>query len=400
MKASFILRKKPLSDGRYPVVLSTSKYGVKKIISLKMYCQKEDWDEDSQSFVKKHKDPNLILDRFKKKANDILLEARLSGDDLSLLEFEEKFRGIKRRSYSNAIDFFKELEAELIEARKLKNAKTYKGTIKKLVDFYGKEIPFSRLNVEFMQKWEAYLRGTGHHDGGLSVRFRTLRAMINKAIERDHMDRSAYPFERFKVSKFKSNPQKRALNLEEFKRIKQVDLSDHPQLQIAHDLFMFSFYCAGINFIDMMKLKWDDIHEGRLRYIRSKTGRAFDLELSSSALKIIDKYKDFPGHSIFYVFPIILEDGLSEKQIFHRRDNYLKRYNQKLKEIAKLAGVKPNISSYVSRHSMASLLKQSGTSIELISEIMGHSSVKVTMEYLKAFDLEVLDQEIQKLGRL
>lgn len=91
---------------------------------------------------------------------------------------------------------------------------------------------------------------------------------------------------------------------------------------------------------------------------------------------------------------------MSPQQIVNRKHKVYSRYNKKLKEIARIAKIRDDISTYVARHSFATILKMSGTPIEKISEMMGHSNVNITVAYLKDFSNEVLDEENRKLETL
>lgn len=223
--------------------------------------------------------------------------------------------------------------------------------------------------------------------------------MVNKAIKRKLITKEHYPFETYKVSKLKSVNNKKALSIEEFKKLKDVDLSKSPHLREAYNYFMFSIYARGMNFIDMMKLKWSDIQDGRIYYIRSKTKASFNIEIIQPMQDIIDFYKAQKRNSQ-YVFPILLQDDLTPIQIANRKHKVLSRYNSKLKEVGKLAQIDKPLSSYVARHSFATILKYSGTSVSKISEMMGHSDVQITMTYLKDFENEDLDKEMTKLVEL
>ena len=184
--------------------------------------------------------------------------------------------------------------------------------------------------------------------------------------------------------------------MDEFKRIKELDLKENAHLVEALNYFLFSIYTRGMNFMDMMLLKWSDIQDERIYYTRSKTKGQFNIDINIKVREILDYYKS-QNRSSKYVFPILLKDDLTPVQIFNRKHKVLGRYNSKLKEIGKLAKIDKELTSYVARHSFATLLKHSGTSIDKISEMMGHSSVEITMSYLKDFESEVLDKENQKL---
>nr|WP_262493624.1 tyrosine-type recombinase/integrase [Flavobacterium antarcticum] len=133
----------------------------------------------------------------------------------------------------------------------------------------------------------------------------------------------------------------------------------------------------------------------RIDYTRSKTKGKFNLEIIDSAQKILDYYRE-QKRPTKYVFPILLQENLTPVQMYYRKQKVLKSYNLRLKEIGKLAGVEAKLTTYVARHSFATILKLSGTPIEKISEMMGHADVRITMSYLKEFSNEDLDSENRK----
>ena len=84
-------------------------------------------------------------------------------------------------------------------------------------------------------------------------------------------------------------------------------------------------------------------------------------------------------------------------QIEYRKDKTLKKFNKDLKRIAELCKIDTKITSYVSRHSFATNLKQKGVSTDIISEAMGHQTLTVTQAYLKELENDVIDDAINKL---
>jgi integrase len=153
---------------------------------------------------------------------------------------------------------------------------------------------------------------------------------------------------------------------------------------------------GGMNFIDVMKLKWENIQGDRILYIRSKTKGRFSVKMLAPVGKVIDYYKS-QNRATDYVFPILLRDNLTPMQVENRKHKTLSKFNQQLKEIAKIQGVEQNVTSYVIRHSFATNLKFAGISTDLIGESMGHHDVSVTKAYLKEFDDEVIDNAMNKL---
>lgn len=398
----FVLGSKPLSDGQYLVYLRITKNRKKKEISLGLKCSKENFI--NEQFLKSHRNykiENELLFKYKQRAFEIIRIFQLNDEEYSLNDFENKFRG-KSVNNENFFDFIDEIISDMEKSKRIGNAKAYKEAKSSLIRFLKdtkkstSSLKFKEITPEFLDKFEVYMRSRGNDNGGISFKMRQIRAVFNKAISRKILSQDLYPFKFYKISKLKLKPNKRALTIDEFKRFRDVDLSEHPLLIEAYNYFMFSFYTRGMNFIDIMHLKKSDIINGRINYTRSKTKGKFNIEIVENAQKIIDYYKTIQKDSQ-YVFPILLNDNMSPTQIAYREQKVLARVNKKLKVISSIAGIEKKITTYVARHSFATILKTIGTSTDLISELMGHSDVQVTMTYLKEFDNEELDKANRKL---
>jgi integrase len=378
-------------------VLRILKDRQKKEIHLDLKCKAEHFKDDR--LAKSHptyKADNDLLSKLYAKAVQIVEDFEREDYDFTLDEFKTKFKGVQKYQDSNVIKFFNEIIDELTRSGRTGNARAYEESKAALVKFGGENLSFKSINPTFLEKFEVFLRENNNGNGGVSFKMRELRAVFNKAIIRDIISQETYPFKTYKISKLKSSKNKRALTIAEFKQIKNVDLSKNPHLVDAYNYFMFSFYNRGINFVDMMKLKWTDIRNGRIYYVRSKTKGSFDMEIMDKTQEILEYYKK-QNRPTKYVFPILLSDNLTPIQIEYRKKKVLQTYNSRLKEIAKLVDVDKRLTSYVARHSFATILKQKGTSTDKISELMGHADVQVTMTYLKEFDNETLDNENRKL---
>ena len=393
----FVLDSKPISNGYHRVYLRIIKDRKKKNLSLGLKCLKEHFE--NEQFNKKHKDykvENDLLTNLKSRANQIIRDYQLDNSNYTLEDFEVKFRGKNNvEKNANVIEFFNEIIDEMNRSGNISNAKAYQSTRNSLIKFKGKKIKFKEITLAFLEKYEVYLRENGNQNGGVSFKMRGIKALFNKARSRQLIPKEPYPFEDYKISKLKSNVTKRALTIDEFKKIRDVDLSKHQHLIDAYNYFMFSIYTRGMNFKDMMTLKFSDIQNNRIHYTRSKTKGKFNIEILENAHKIITYYKE-QNRPTHYVFPILLHEDLTPKQIDYRKQRVLRAYNSRLKEIAKLVGIDAKLTSYVARHSFATILKMKGTPIEKISEMMGHADVSVTMNYLKEFSNEDLDMENRK----
>lgn len=394
-----VLDSKPMSNSYHTVYLRIIKDRKRKNLSLGLKCLKEDFE--NEQFTKKHKGykvENELLTNFKSRASQIIRDFQLDNFNYSLEDFEIKFRGKNNGEKDiNVIGFFNEIIDEMNRAGNISNANAYQSTRDSIIKFKGNKIKFKDITSTFLEKYEVFLRENGNQNGGISFKMRGLKAIFNRARNRKLIPKEPYPFEDYKVSKLKSNVAKRALTIDEFKKFRDVDLNKHQYLIDAYNYFMFSIYTRGMNFKDMMSLKWSNIQNNRIHYTRSKTKGKFNIEIIKSAQEILTYYK-LQNRPTQYVFPILLDEDLTPKQIHYRKQKVLKTYNSRLKEIAVVAEIDAKLTSYVARHSFATILKMIGTSIEKISEMMGHSDVSVTMNYLKEFSNEDLDIENRKFS--
>jgi site-specific recombinase XerD len=147
----------------------------------------------------------------------------------------------------------------------------------------------------------------------------------------------------------------------------------------------------------MANLKMKNIVNNRLVYIRQKTHKKINVPLNDIALSIIEKYAEMNNVS-GYIFPI-LDDNvhITEQQKYNRRHKVIIHVNKCLKNIAKELSIEADLTSYVARHSYASVLKKSGVNVALISETLGHSDIKTTQIYLDSFDNEQIDRAMDNL---
>jgi len=274
------------------------------------------------------------------------------------------------------------------------NAKVYKDTRRSLKLFTSyASLSFSDIDQQFLHNYEVFLRKLGLAETSISVYFRTLRALFNKALQEKLIAAQAYPFKEFKVAKFNTQTQKRAITKEELKRIEKLPLdADNPLLEARH-YFLFSYYGQGINFRDIAQLQWKSIIQDRIVYTRAKTGQTIHFKLLPPAQEIVEHYRPLTGgHPEQYIFPILSRSKhLTAVQIDNRVDKVLKRVNKGLKELARLAQIQVHLTTYVARHTYATVLKKSGIPIAVISEALGHRSEFITQTYLKSFDNDVID---------
>ena len=390
-----ILRKKKLSDGRYPICLRVTKDRKSKYFKTIFNAHENEWNSDAGKFNKRNRNylqNNRLLHKFQDKALQILGELKIERDDFTLYDFERRYRVDDNPVQNNVFIFWNEIIDEMKSAGRTGNAKVNKDTSDSIRKFHNStRLTFKDVSPTFLNKYEVYLRSRGGSDGGIGVRMRAIRALYNFAIERKLVKEQYYPFKTYKVSKLRGKGLKKALSIEQVKKIVNLDLKKYPFLTNSRHYFVFSFYTRGMNFADMMKLEWKAIDANNIYYTRSKTKGNFTVKILPPVREILTFYREY-SLGTKYVFPILLKDELTPNQLENRKHKTLQRYNKELKEIAKICEIDKNLSSYAARHSFANCLKQKGVATDVISESMGHQNLAVTQAYLKELDSSVLDE--------
>lgn len=261
------------------------------------------------------------------------------------------------------------------------------------------DLTFRDITVSFLKKYEADFKSRGTTDNGISFYMRTLRAVLNRAIAEGACKKDIYPFNTYKISHLSTKTIKRAISKAEIELIRNFACEPGSQLHRSKNIFLFSYYNRGINFSDIAMLKWDNIKANRLTYTRLKTDKYYNILLLDPALEILAFYRDSNYRDKdSYIFPILDEHRhntpVSIQNLVHK---VLGQTNKDLKSIGEQLGITTPLTTYVARHSYATVLKRSGISTSVISEAMGHDSERTTQIYLDSFENDVLDEASKAL---
>lgn len=282
------------------------------------------------------------------------------------------------------ISFATDLISRLVQIGKGQAAAKYTTAINSFRRFRGEsDVPIDSMDSGLMLEYEHWLKESGVCKNTVSFYMRNLRAIYNRAVEKD-VTVQRFPFKHVYTGIDKTV--KRALSAKTIKEIKNLDLSLFPQLGFARDMFMFSFYTRGMSFIDMAFLKKKDLQGGILGYRRKKTNQQLFIKWEKPMQEIIDRYDT--GESP-YLLPIIKENG-TDSRTQYRNSAHL--VNDKLKKIGEQLGLEIPLTTYVARHSWASIAKSKNIPVSTISEAMGHDSESTTRIYLASLDTSSVDK--------
>jgi integrase/recombinase XerD len=394
---------KILKNGEHPVILRLTKDRKQKKISLGFNCSTDQWDDNNNHPKKKHplhKEMSITIDSVRNKANREILNLENEGKDYSLEELANILQADKKRKSITIFDYFEETIAKKEESGKVGYANAFVEALQKLKTFRGgKDLEFSDVTFILLKQYEDWLIAQKLMPNTVFYYLRTLNTLLGYAKKEGLVKPDYYPFKDFGFAKYRNvKTKKRAISKEDMISIIQLDLNLESRLSRSRDFFVFSYYCGGINFVDMAHLKWRDIVKGRLMYNRQKTGEDYNMVLLPPAQKILDFFRktNFTREDS-HIFPILCDFHKTPQQMKDRIHKVNRQTNEDMKEIAKMLGITENITTYVARHSFATIQRKSGTSTAMISELMGHDSEKTTRIYLDSFGNDVLDEAMKNL---
>ena len=394
-------KSKPLKDGTFPLMLRVTKDRKRKYVSLGLSLHEKFWDfekgKPKRNCPNKEQIERLIAAKTAE-YNDLIVEMTSQQREYTVETLVSHFHNQVR--CATVVELYDKLIDDMKRGGKLGNTGVYKYSRTSLLKFTGQrlQIPFSDLDAVWLRRYENWLRTSGCGDTTISQLFRTLRSVFNKAVELQLVKRDYYPFDAYKVSKFDTRTKKRAITKEDVRKVIALDLSQgYPSERLARDIFVFSYFGAGINFADIALLKYGNVRDGRVQYVRKKTGKPINFLLTEEMRNIIVKYQRQGQTDEDYIFPILdRRVHRTEQQRYDRTHKVLTNTNRWLRKIGQRVGIE-HLTTYVARHTFATVLKRSGVNIAIISESLGHSDLSTTQIYLDSFENSQIDAAMQNL---
>ncbi len=410
-------------DGTYPIILRLSRDERTMPIPTKYSVPSKDWDDKKREVKSSYQGLtsvarlNNILSAKRKAARDIILKLEDDGkaDSLSLAEIKNRI--VQQDASGSFFNYTDELIEDLKEAGRFGTARWYEVTSNVLKDFIngtdkhanngkaknnkgdlykGKDLKFKDLTYNFLMKFETKHYADGNAVNGLSMYMRAIRAIFNKAAKAGLTDESASPFNSYTIS---TEPtRKLALDWPSLNKIVTHKLDAGELYFDARNYFVAAYMMYGMSFADMAYLEKESIVNGRIHYRRQKTSRLYDIKVTPALQEIQFHYMAQSGDSP-YVFPII------RRATPEQQDNDMiygrKKYNKHLKRLAAACDIPTELASTMTtkviRHSFATQARLAGAPIDVIKEMLGHSSVKVTEIYLDSLPTNALDDFNEKV---
>ncbi|MGV3597138.1 MAG: tyrosine-type recombinase/integrase [Bacteroidota bacterium] len=388
---------KTLANGNHPIAIRIIKDRKAKFIFTGKSSSKEHWDEEKGLPNKKHPLYKELVIYLKKKSLDAEAQIlQLERDDTFYTADNIAETLTKTKGSTNFFDFMDKVIAELDAAGRIGSKNSYVSVMKSLLSFtkQNRNLDFKAVTTAFILKYEHYLRSKGLAES-------TMKFYITPILTLYHLaKKDTAPIKEYDFTKFRLRPKHRAIEKAKMETLFKYPTVEGTAQYHALNYFTFSYYCWGINMVDIAKLQWKNIQDDRLFYIRTKSKKGYSIPLLAPAKRILDLYKPEGATTDpeAYIFPILDPKKYNTPQkVTSRIKNATRSTNDALKVIAQKSGIHINLTTYVARHSFATNLRDMEISASKIQKMMGHSTERTTQGYLDSFKNNELDDAAMKL---
>lgn len=429
------LKRKKRNDGTIPVYIRFTEDRKSRYKSTGIAIKAKHWLGKTDNWVSTSIGKSTSQ-RYNRKLRNMLNEVR---------DVEEQLYKKERLSLDTIMDALSEDETDTRSI--LHQAKAYKEHLKKddryweqrhftviinnlesFISGNGKSDRLDQLDADWIEDWQDWLlNDVGNGNNTVRKKLQRLKGLTDWLY--DNGEIKSNPYERVDRVESKRTNNKIKLSFQQIEAIKNLKLQSGSDLWHTRNYFMFSFYNAGIRFGDLCCLKWKNLIDGRLIYRMNKTDQQKSINQLQPMYGILIQYAKIGEYVTFtqwqptlqrpvdpidsclkyiviayaqkhgndYMFPILDENYSDPQKLRAKISSKNVIVNRHLKTLADKAGIQANVSFHVSRHSFAHYALKKGMDLYAISKALGHSGLKVTEEYIKTFDEELLDKSMKNL---
>lgn len=289
---------------------------------------------------------------------------------------KNKETDLKDHKDDMGVKVFCKSAAEEIERLKLmmshSTIENYLTALRSFQEFLLESSSDDFLDSDLFRRYEYWLHNRMVKPNTVSCYMRSLRSLVSKI----YGDEERRMFKHVYTGLAATD--KRSISTDEIAKLRNLQLKEGSFLSMTRDLFLFSFYAFGMPFVDMAFFQRSQISDGRFTYYRHKTGQQVKVKIEACMQEIIERYQ---GESELYVFPLI--HATDPQEAYGEYLKMLNHYNRTLKSLAKMAGIDHQLTSYVSRHSWASIAYESNVDLSVISKALGHANPQHTLIYIR-----------------
>ena len=397
--ATITLRKKPNKRGLFPLSIRVTKNRKSSYIYLGHYLDLKYWDENRKCVRKSHPNANYLNNLIATKlaeTSKILLELQTNNSDITPLQIKDEII-FKDKGKS----FFEVAEVHLKESianKKFSRISVERAYINHLKRYSkSKALIFQDIDEKFLKDYKTHLIiNKSLSERTVVNHFVFIRLIFNRAIRNGIVDRKFYPFGIGKIIIKFPESRKIGLTIDEILAIENLD-NLSPEEEHARNVWLFSFYLAGIRIGDVLKIRWSDIYDGRLHYTMSKNSKIVSLKLPEKIQPILETYLKYKDGADDFVFPELkVSDPKNPEDIYIKIKTANKRLNRQLTNIASHAKISKKLTMHIARHSFGQIAGDT-VPVQLLQKLYRHSSVTTTMMYQSSFISTETDRALENI---
>jgi len=387
-------------DGTFAVALRVTYLRNPKLFTIpEIYLTKSDFEKIQIGKARAElKEMQIMLNAIEVRAKEII--ESLSPFSFEL--FKEQFEG--RAEFQKQVienDVFVHLEKAITQLKAEKRegtASSYGSSLSSLKAFTNRnKLSFNEITLEFLKKYEEWMAANNNSNTTIGIYLRNVRTVYNRAISEGVILEDKKPFGRGKYTIPTGSNVKKALTKEDVERIANYEVQENSTQHFARDMWYFSYLSNGMNMKDIALLKYKNIEGNKLTFQRAKTAKTtkgnpkmVSVLLQPKQQEIIKHWANEKKSLETYLFPILTEGMNAEKErkTIQQKTKIINKY---MKRMGKALNIDLTLTTYVARHSFATVLKRGGAPLQVISEMLGHTDLKTTENYLDSFDDEMLE---------
>jgi integrase len=345
----------------------------RKSFSTGLFINPDHWNSKQQSVKPPEPDSEYInnqLSLIKTKINKAFLLLQVKEERFNVGDIYSQYKGKKLVKEYNVVEFFERYLKKLktligidIKQPTWNKFSYVKKDVKSFIiwQFKANDYPLKKLELQFLNDFEYYLKVEKQQKQiTINKSLQRFRKPIRIAVAEGYLDKD--PFTLYKTKTVRTEVV--FLSPEELTELEQHEFTQS-RLQFIKDLFVFSCY-TGLPYRELMDLKQPHITKGFdgnlwIKMKREKTSKELSIPLLPKVLEILEKYSNEED----YMFPRISNQ----------------RYNSYLKEIAVVVGIDKRLTTHMARRTFAStVLLFNDVPMEIVSELLGHSNMKITQD--------------------
>lgn len=394
-----LLWNKPNKDGLYPIVIRIIKNRKPRYLYIGHYIEKKYWNTVDRKVKKSHPNSvrlnNLISSKLAE-ANNVLIDLQSNDKDISSKQIKNEISKSSSSKTFGALS--QEYLIELKENNKLSRYSSDKVRINHLIEFAGtRNIEFREIDDNFLRKFMSFLKiKKGNGQRSIVNSLVVVRTIYNRAIRQDSVDSKYYPFGKDKIQIKFPEAKKIGLTIQEVQSLESMDDLTAMEMH-TRNVWLFSFYLAGMRISDVLKIQWDNIYDGRLHYRMDKNDKLLSLILPDKLLPILEQYKDDKKNDRDFVFPEMKKADLKNPQdIFAKTKTATKKFNKYLGNIAKKIKLEKKLTMHIARHSFGNIAGDK-IPIQMLQKLYRHSSITTTINYQSNFMHKEVDEALEKV---